>query len=202
MPQNIDLEAIRSVLADTRVHIAIGKIVGLEMATDRSVLRVNVRIFPENREILARMTWEHVGPEAGIFGFPVAGDLCLVAFAEGDDDYCFVIKRLTSKEDKIPLQAVSGDSVVKALAGKRTHVLSDTQILLGRGGDDPDEPLVLGNIFKTAYSTDLDQTAKHKHIGNLGYITSVPDNAAQFLSLKESPVDDNAMLSDLSKTEK
>jgi hypothetical protein len=49
---------------------------------------------------------------------------------------------------------------------------------------------------------DLDETAKHKHIGNLGYLTAVPDNAVEFQTLKASPVDDVAMLSDLSKTEK
>jgi uncharacterized protein involved in type VI secretion and phage assembly len=199
---NIDLEAMREVFKDQRTHIAVGKISGTDISSDRSVMRVKVVIFPESREIIARMTWEQVGPESGIFGFPIVGDLVLVGFAEGDDDQAFVLKRLTSKEDKIPVQAMDGSTVLKSLAGKSAHVLSDTSILLGRGGDDPDEPLVLGNVFKEAYSEDLNQTAIHQHVGNLGYLTQVPNNADQFVSLKVSPVDDDLMLSDLSKTEK
>jgi hypothetical protein len=197
-----DLEAFRSFFSDQSVHIAIAKITGLALATDRSVLRVKVDIFPEMEPAVARMTWDQTGPNAGIFGFPVVNDLVLIAFADRDPDQAFVIRRLTSREDCIPLQAIDGHTVVRALAGKKAHLLSDTAVLLGRGGDDPTEPIVLGNVFKAGYSKDLDETAKHKHIGNLGYYTSVPDNAAEFLSIKSSPVDDNAMLSDLSKTEK
>jgi hypothetical protein len=120
-----------------------------------------------------------------------------------DPDSAFVLKRLTSKEDQIPLQAMDGSTVIKSINGKKNHILSNTAIFLGRGGSaDPTEPLVLGNVFTTAYSHDLQQTAIHKHIGNLGYFTAVPDNAQEFLDLKASPVDDKAILSDLSKTEK
>jgi hypothetical protein len=203
MPVGNELEMLRELLSDNAIHIAIGKITGLELASDRSVLRVKVAMLPENREVVARMTWEQVGPESGIFGFPVVGDLVLLAIAEADINQIFVIKRMTSKEDKIPLQAVDGSTVIRALAGKKTHVISDEAILLGRGGEtDPDEPLVLGNVFAEAYSSDLQATAQHKHIGNLGYYTTVPDNASTFVSLKASPVDDEEMLSDISMTEK
>ena len=197
-----DLELLKKILEDRSLHIAYGTIMALDLAADRSVLRVRVKIFPEEMELIAKMTWEQVGPNAGVFGFPAVNDLVLVAFADKDIDQAFVIKRMTSLEDKIPLQAVSGDTVVRALAGKKTHVLSDTAVLLGRGGADPTQPLVLGTVFKTAYSQDLQKTAVHTHIGNLGYKTTPPDNAADFLAIKASPVDDIAMLSDLSKTEK
>lgn len=202
MAQPADLEQLRQIFRDGRVHLAIGVITQLELAGDRSTLYAKVRIFPENNEVVAQMTWEQVGPDAGIFGFPVVNDMVLVGNADGDSDTVFVLKRLTSKTDKIPIQAVDGHTVVRALAGKKTHVLSNTAVLLGRGGADPTQPLVLGTVFKTAYSTDLAKTAAHKHVGNLGYLTFVPDNAADFLALKASPVDDVAMLSDLSKTEK
>ena len=44
--------------------------------------------------------------------------------------------------------------------------------------------------------------AEHKHIGNLGYYTPPPDNFSDALALKSSPVDDEAILSDVSFTEK
>ena len=203
MAKPMDLELMRNMLADNAVHIALATIKATELVADRSLLRVRVQLLPENLEIIAMMSWEHVGPNAGIFGFPVPNDLVLVAFVDKDPDLAFVIKRLTSKEDKIPLQAVNGDTVIRALAGKRTHLLSDTEILLGRGGaTDPTEPLVLGAVFKAAYSQDLQKTAEHRHIGNLGYYTDVPHNFQDFLDLKESPVDDELMLSDIARTEK
>ena len=110
--------------------------------------------------------------------------------------------RLTSKVDLIPIQAVDGSTVMRSLAGKKIHVLSDTKILFGKGGADPTEPLVLGSIFQTAYSSHLDETIKHKHIGNLGFFTAPPDNASAFTAIKAAPVDDGAMLSDLTFTEK
>ena len=198
----IDLELLKRALSDNRVHIALGKILILEVSQDRSILRVKVCVYPESREVVAMMSWEHVGPDCGIFVFPVVGDLVLVAFAEGDEEQAIVIKRLTSKEDKIPVQALDGHTVIKALGGKKAEVLSDTAVLLGRGGADPAQPLVLGTVFKTAYSSDLQACAVHKHIGNLGYYTAPPDNAATFTALKASPVDDILMLSDLSRTEK
>lgn len=189
-------------MSDNALHLAYGTIAALDLTADRSVLRVRVTIFPEQMDVIAKMTWEQVGPNAGIFGFPAVNDLVLVAFADKNMDQAFVIKRMTSLEDKIPIQAVDGATVVRALAGKKAHLISDTAILLGRGGTDPTQPLVLGTVFKTAYSKDLDETAKHKHVGNIGYLTFVPDNAAEFVTLKASPVDDTLMLSDISKTEK
>jgi hypothetical protein len=82
-------------------------------------------------------------------------------------------------------------------------LLSDTEILLGRGGAaDPDEPLVLGAVFKAAYSQDLELQSEHRHIGNLGYYTDVPQNVLDIVALKASPVDDELMLSDVARTEK
>jgi hypothetical protein len=200
--KGLDINALKAALTDNFTHIAVAKIDKLDLASDRSVLRVVCTIFPELNRVVARMTWEQVGPNAGVFGFPAVGDLVLLGFADKDMDQCFVLKRLTSQEDKIPLQAADGSTVVRALAGKKAHLLSDTAVLLGRGGADPTEPLVLGNVFKEAYSSHLGLDAAHKHIGNLGYLTFVPDNASDMLDVKASPVDDDAMLSDLAKTEK
>jgi len=200
--KGINIEEWKRLFDQQKLHLSLGIIKKLDLAKDRSMLQVVVSLFPENLECVARMTWELVGPDAGVFGFPVPNDLVLLGFVDDDEDQCFVLKRLTSRADKIPLQAVDGSTVIRALSGKKTHLLSDTAILLGRGGADPTQPLVLGTVFKTAYSTDLDETAKHKHIGNLGFYTTVPDNAAQFTTLKASPVDNGNMLSDIAKTEK
>jgi len=201
MGKGFNLEELKEILSDDKLHIAVGKVIQLEVASDRSVLRCIVLLLPENIKMVTRLSWDAVGPDAGIFQFPSLNDLVLVGFVNGNEQEAFVLRRLTSKEDKIPIQALSGHTVVKALAGKKAFLNSDTEINLTREGPG-DEPLVLGNTFKTAYSADLAATAIHRHIGNLGYLTDVPDNTLDFTNIQASPVDDSVMLSDISKTEK
>lgn len=208
-------EELRGLFKDDDVHLAIASIKSLHLADDRSFLKVTVNIFPENREIVARMTWDAVGPEAGSFTFPNPNDMVLVAFTDEEDE-AFVLKRLTSKEDKIPLTAVDGSTVLRALTGKKTWITSDTTINLSRGDTAPGENVVLGQVWKTlmvdllGYLIDLCQDLSvETHIGNLGYNTAVPNNAADYLmikamleALKSSPVEDELALSDLTFTEK
>lgn len=210
------LETIKDILKDESLHICVGKIAKLHIADDRSYLKCTVTIFPEMRNIIATMTWECVGPDSGEFTFPVQDDMVLVAQAEGDDDQAYIIKRLSSRADKIPAIALTGDKVHKTLNGKKFWNVSDTRFNISRGETEPTENLVLGQVFKQ-FASDLlavlkdhaQNDAVHKHIGNLGYYTAVPDNESDYLSrkseydtLKASPIDDGAILSDLAFVEK
>lgn len=201
MPKGISLEEMREIFRDQRQYIECGLIKSLEVAADRSKLRADVEILPEGITVVAEISWDLVGPDYGLFQFPSVNDLVLVAFCDGNEDDAFVIKRLTSKEDKIPVRAVDGHLVLAAKPGTKLDLNSNTQINLTRQGDG-NERLVLGDTFKTAYSEHLGIDEIHTHIGNLGYSTFPPDQAADYTAIKSSPVDDAAMLSDLSKTEK
>lgn len=212
----IDLESLKSILKDDKLYVGIGMIKRLHLASDRSSLKVTMSVFPEQREIIATMTWENVGPNSGDFEFPSPGDMCLFAQADGDDDQAFILKRLTSKEDKIPQEAISGDKVHRAKSGKKYWNVSDTNIYLSRSGSAPTENLVLGQQLKALMSDLLAQlaihaqtTGSHDHIGNLGFKTTPPNQAGDYATfesayndLKSSPVDDETILSDLSFTEK
>lgn len=216
MSLNADLALLKEMLKDDSRHIAVGIIKSIDLAADRSFLKCLVRILPENIEYVARMTWDSIGSGSGSMTFPNPNDVVLVAFADGDEDSCYVIKRLSTKEDKIPVQATTGDSVIVSKDGKRTWIVSDTKIYLAKGESEPTEPLVLGNVLKTLLSDILAELAdlseklsQHKHLGNLGYPTSAPDLSAAFLAkqsafleMKSSPVDDSEILSDISFTEK
>lgn len=212
-----DLETFRDMFKDRRTHLAVGKILKTELSPDRSVLRAAVSILTQERTVIARVTWDSVGPDAGVFNFPVKDDLVLVAFAEGDDEQAYVISRISSRVDKIPRQATGGHLVLRALQGLKSYLISTSTILLGRGGgSDPAERLVLGDTFKNAYSAHLASNsatnaaaASHTHTDSLGFPTSPPLNAAAFTTqksavdaIKASPVDNANMLSDLAKTEK
>jgi len=202
MGKPIGFEDLKHIFADDRLLLTLALVKQIEVPADRSVLMVKFLTVPDGLMMIGKMSWSAAGPDAGMFQFPSVDDLVIVGYLEGKENEAYVLARCTSKVDKIPLQAVSGHLVMRSLAGKKSWVTSDTNVLLTRGDAEPTERLVLGDTFKTAYSTDLQQTSIHKHIGNLGYLTMVPDNAAQFTALKSSPVDDALMLSDLSKTEK
>jgi hypothetical protein len=210
------LEEIKKILADGKLHVYLGIIQKLHLASDRSYLKVTVSVLPENRNIISTITWENVGEDSGDFEFPAPGDLVLLVNAEGDDDSSYVIKRLSSRVDKIPQAAADGDKVHRARTGNKYWNVSDTNIFLARGDDAPTENLVLGQVFKQFAQDFLEicktyaqNSADHKHIGNLGYFTAKPDIENEFLARKtayngieDSPIKDEAILSDLSFTEK
>lgn len=213
---SLDLEGLKAIFADKRQHIAIASILKIELASDRSHLKCLVSIFPEQRQMIAKMTWESAGPNSGIFQFPAPNDIVLVAFADGDENQLFVIRRLTSKEDKIPMQAVGGDTSMISLTGKRVWITSDNKIYFSKGTGEPTEPLVLGNVLKTLLSFILqtlaalcEKVSMHTHPGNLGYPTGAPNEAADFITIqnqfnekKSDPVDNSGILSNFVFTEK
>jgi len=210
------LEDLKEIFKDQRLWIGVAQISKLHLADDRSYLKVECIVFPEQRKIIATMTWESVGPGAGDFTFPTPGDLVLIAFAEGDADLAYVIRRLTSREDKIPESAVTGDKVIKANTGKKYWNISDSKIFLSRSETPPTQNLVLGQEFKTfmmgllsELKTHATIDSQHTHMGNLGFFTAPPKQAADFTArgakydeVKASPIQDQKILSDLSFTEK
>lgn len=209
------LDVFRGLLAQRR-WIASGKIIELGAALDRSVMRVKVCVFPDSEEVIARMSWDSVGPDAGIFQQPQVNDLVLLAFEEGSEDYPFVIKRLTSREDTFPLRVLEDQLVLMSLAGKKVSIGSDTRVNIGRGGlVEENEPLVLGNAFKAAFEQSSDRTVEVIDkiilgpigIGNLGNAVPVfPQLAADLAVIKTNITTDKLnfddFLSDIAFTEK
>lgn len=151
----VSLEELREIFRDQRIWISVGQIEELDPASDSHALRVKVKLYPDEISIIARYSFDNVGPSSGIIAFPEEGDLVLVAFAEGDEQQAFVLKSLTSKIDKLPPRSLQGDIVIKARAGKKLNLSSDTRINIGKGATTQEaEPLVLGAILKNAL-TDI-----------------------------------------------
>lgn len=224
------IEDLKALLKDESLHVFIGQITRLHLASDRSYLKVEVSVWPEERKIIANMSWDSVGPESGFYNFPSVGDSVVCGSAEGDVDLSFVISRLSSIEDKIPLNATNGHSVLKSLAGKKIWHTSDTRINLSKTDSEPIENVVLGQRFKATYSDHLgklmtylekvisymEKYEAHTHIGNMGFNTAVADNIGDVANLraelttlksdvntlKSDKVDNEFILSDLSFTEK
>lgn len=211
----LDLEALRKIFEDKRSHVVIGEVKKTEATSDRSVLRCLLGVIPDGREIVARYTWPATGPNAGICFFPVVGDLVVVVFADGSNDDAYIISRISSKVDNLPVNALNGDLVMKALADKKAW-LTGQIVQITQGDSVGTENLVLGQQLKNLLVDVLgtlkdlcDLLASHTHVGNLGFPTAPPAQASQFSSigssfagLKASPVEDEAILSSFSFTEK
>lgn len=136
-----DLEFLRDIFKDPRLHIGIGTVQQLGLASDGSVLRVMINLLPDNREIVCEMTFADVYDVT----FPEINDLVLVGHVDGDVDEAFVMKVISNKDEPIPALARTGDSVKYSRPGKKLYIGSDTKIGIARPGVDPSEPLVLGN---------------------------------------------------------
>ncbi len=118
----------------------------LGLAQDKSALRVQVNLLPENREVVCMMGWEDIGS----ITFPEIKDLVIVGFANGSPNEAHVIKMLTTNEEKISAFAALGHTVRNSRPGKKNYIGSNTKVGIGRIDVEPTEPLVLGNILIAA----------------------------------------------------
>ena len=112
------LEDLKQMLKDDKDNLSLGEVRGLQLARDRSVLNVTVSVFPEDREIVASMSWEAVGKDAGFYHFPNIGDVVLIAYPDQEIDNAVIIKRFSNIDDTIPQNAVGGDMALKTREGE------------------------------------------------------------------------------------
>ena len=222
-------EDFKSFLVDRRDHIVLGKVVRVTPARDKSALYVLVSAWPDEREILATMTWPSVGMERGDIDFPNQDDMVLIAFADGDDDQAFIIKTINSAQDKLPDLAMDGDKVSISKKGKKYYIGSDELVSISRGENEATERLVLGEVFKSLYSNHLSQmaslldqissllTAFESHTHQVTAVGSPTEATMESVSsvnsqvntikstiegIKNNMIDNGKFLSDLVKVEK
>lgn len=224
------LKDLANMLKDPQNSIEIGTVDDLELSEDRSVLRASILSWPDQQEIICRVSWSHCGPNAGVFMFPQIGDLVMFCLVSKKEDQSFVIKTLSSKEDTIPITAKDGSLVLRSISKKKSWLTSDTRINLSRGDTEPLENLVIGQKFKTTYLSHLSKLVilieklviqretdlNHTHIGIFGVPVNIPIQTTamtaekaelntikgEIETLKANDVESENILSDVSFTEK
>lgn len=138
-----ELESWRALMKDDRLHIGIGPITQVGLSLDGNTLRVQVNLLPENREIVAEMTWDDFTRVT----FPQVNDLVLVGFVDGLPDDAFVIRVMSGPDDPLAAFAQAGHSIYYSRAGKNAYLGSDTKIGISKPDSEPTEPLVLGTVL-------------------------------------------------------
>lgn len=199
---NTDLEAMRQILRDDSLHLVLALIDLVSVSPDKSTCRARVFILPEMRQIIATMSWAAVGASSGIYQMPAPGEMVIVGQAEGKEEQAFVVARLSSADELIPANAIAGDLVMKARAGQQAWLTSNTRINLSKSDGQPTENLVLGQQLKTVLSSFMQAFETHPHIGNMGYVTTAPQNAQTVTSARQQNVDNGGVLSNIAFTEK
>lgn len=147
----LDLELLKDVFGDKRVHFSLAKVTKLEVVASKALARVQVTTLPEELEVVATVSFASCSQGGGLFNLPAPEDLGMIAYTdktEGGSQEAFWIGHLSSDDDLIPQQAVDGHLVALARPGKMAYLASDTKVLVGKGGaTDPTEPLVLGTTL-------------------------------------------------------
>lgn len=224
------LAEIANLLKDPQNEMSIGSVIETELSEDRSVLRAKVSLWPDLNEVIARVTWDSIGPNAGLFQFPQPNDLVLIAFPEKEVEDAIILKRFSSKQDTIPQTAVDGSTVLRSLDQFKLWLTSATRVNISRGDNEPTENLVIGQVFKATYIDHFNKLielierlivqretdANHTHYDGFGIPTSPPiqapdmqteksdleDSKSKMEDIKSSKVESEAILSDYSFTEK
>lgn len=160
-----DLEFLREMMRDTRLHIGIGTITALGVAKNNSKLRVRVKLLPDGREQIAEMCWGDVGDETGFYSFPEVKNLVILAMVDGEPDESFVIARCSSSDEKIPTFALQGHTILYAKKGKKLYLGSDTKVGIGKLASEQTEPLVLGNVLMSCLTDVLNAFLNATQIG-------------------------------------
>jgi hypothetical protein len=157
----IDLELMKSIFRDDRLHIGLALVKRVIVQDDMTDVAIECEIVPEGRTVIVTDTWESVGDNTGHGDIPDPNDLILIVMADGDPDRAYAIKRLASHEEKLPKQIKDGHFVTKSKPGKKLFLGSDTRVEIGKANADAPaaENLVLGLVFKQLMSDELTQLA-------------------------------------------
>ncbi len=99
---------------------------------------------------------------------------------------------LGHRDESRPTEDIEeGEIVIYAKDGVRVRVKNGS-IELGKGGTY--QKMVMGDNLKTLLVALIEAIVQHKHIGNLGFPTSPPDNASTFQNLKAQNLDNDKIL--------
>jgi hypothetical protein len=151
-----DLEFLREIFGDKRVHFTLAKVTKAEVTPSRATMRVQCSTLPEELEIVATVCFPSCSQGAGFFLLPQEDDLGVVAYSDLEEPYW--IGHLSSPDDLIPQRAVDGDLAIHALDGQNAYLAGDNIFLTSSKTADPASPLVLGDILMNAFTdiiTDL-----------------------------------------------
>lgn len=205
------LQLLRELMRERSPLLSMARITEILPQTEgREVLECEIEMISDGAVLNVTLAWPGTGVDRGIFFPPKVDDWVIVAFVDKQVNFGYIIARLSNTVDKVPAEVFDGHAVLRSNEGKNL-IAKGTKILLGQAEDAPAENFVLGQVFKTYASSLLEILsdlleimAMETHISSApGGISSPPQQAAQYQALKvkidnlkQTPIDDDKILSD------
>jgi hypothetical protein len=177
---------IRQVIRQELTPILMAKVVSTEDQNRSSVRRI------ESEGAIPRL--RNIQP-FGVSSRAPAGTDCLTIPVAGQATHLI----MAGAFDEARPAGDEGETFLYDAYGHMVYLSKDKMQF---GSKASSENMVLGQVFKDFAKQLLSALAVETHIGNLGYATDVPINKADYEALKASPIEDEAVLSDIAFTEK
>jgi len=125
------------------------------------------------------------------YGFASRAKEGTVSVTARQGDHPGNVVTLGHRDKDKPADLDAGESSVYSSGKFEVRVLNG-QIQVGKNGDF--ETVVVGDTLKTLLISLIDTIVQHTHLGNLGYPTGFPQNAAAFNILKANTLSNDKIL--------
>ena len=136
---------------ETDLHLEIGEVLAVRATQNEAFC--DVEFLSDDSNITCQVASSGAGDNAGIYFLPQIGDLVIIGCMAGSIDYAYIIARVSTEMEKIPMPALAGHAVVRSRPGKHTWVSGD-RVNISKGDSVPSEGLVLGEQF-VAYASEM-----------------------------------------------
>lgn len=177
---------IRQVVQETIAPILLASV-----TKNENSLRTNFKYFASAGEI---PDVRNIQP-FGVSSRAPVGTNALVVPIDGNQTHLVIV----GNHDADKPTTDDGETILYDAYG---HVVYLSQTKMQFGSKTSSENMVLGKVFKQFADNLLTALQAETHLGNLGFPTSPPVNAATYAALQTSPIQDDAILSDKAFTEK
>jgi len=141
------IEVFKYLMSRDDITLGVGQITEVDNPQNNGWL-VKVNVFPEEYEVVGLMLWPKSSQEP-----PEVSDVVCLLMPQDNTETVLCFGAIRNANKPVHARTIGGECVLGAIQGKKTNIVSDTRVNIGRGGEtEESEPLVLGNILKSAMS--------------------------------------------------
>jgi hypothetical protein len=133
-------------------------------------------------EMLPGMPTQPLRPVSHPYGFASRAQRGTLQVTARMGDHTVNRMVISHRDVDRPTDLEEGESVVYSKEHYQLRI-ENGQIQVGKDGEF--EPVIMGETMRQLMISLIDLIISHRHLGNLGFDTSPPRNAADFLQLRE-----------------
>lgn len=140
------IEVFKYLMSREDLSLGVGQITEVDNPQNNGWL-VKVNVFPEEYEVVGLMLWPKSSQEP-----PEISDVVCLLMPQDNTETVLCFGAIRNANKPVHARTIGGECVLGAIQGKKTNVVSDTRVNIGRGGEtEESEPLVLGDVLKSMF---------------------------------------------------